>query len=118
MIISDVEMWQVLILLAIGVAGYPLQTCNDRYGSAVPLDMYNHRSCTMCYTYLFEMKPIMKPLIPMGDSMDYLGPRLTPGTETHEADEISTPIHPDIQNQTITNMVCKTLSEDESRGGH
>ena len=98
---------QLLLLFVSGVAGVVLQTCNDRYGS-VPEDTFNHRSGAMCYAYLFQSQ---KPLLPVGDQMDSLVPN--PHLETHEYDEISSALHPDIRNQTTTDMICTTLSEVE-----
>ncbi len=59
-------------------------------------------------TYMFQQTQM---LFPMGDIMDSLGPR--PGMETDSNSEFASPIHPDIQNQTVVDLICKTLSEDE-----
>ncbi len=99
-------MFKILILLVSGVAGQPLSTCTDRYGS-VALDVFNHRSCTLCYAYMFQQT---QKLFPMGENMDSLGPR--PGMETDSDSEFTSPIYPDIQNQTTTDMICRTLTED------
>ncbi len=83
-----------------------LGTCNDRYGS-VALDVFKHRSGTLCYGSMHQQTKI---LFPMGENIDALGPR--PGSETDSDSEFTSPIYPDIQNQTITDMICRTLSED------
>ena len=112
-------MMQLVILLVSGLAGIVAQTCTDRYGSA-PVDTFNHRSCAMCYAFLFQHG---KPLVPMGLQLDYLGlmPNLNnlfvnasdTDSDNQGYNEISTSLHPDVQNQTITELICTTLNDDE-----
>ena len=88
-------------------------TCTDRHG-AFPVSVYNLRSCTLCYTYLF---PEGKPLVHMGPNYEYLGPRpdyamvnasTTDGGKYHR---VNKPVKSDIQNETAWQTICSTLSD-------
>ncbi len=115
------QMMWLLILVMSGVAETVTQTCTDRYGLA-PVETFSHRSCAMCYAFLF---PQGKPLVPMGYNLDYLGPMpkmnnlllnsSDTDSDTEGYSEITTPLHPDVENQTVTERICTTLNDDECK---
>ena len=91
------------------------ETCVDRYGP-VPTQIYNLRSCSMCYAFLF---PVGKSLGPMGQYLEYLGPSSDPAmvnistTDLEQYRTVTNPIKSDIQNETNWQTICSTLNNDE-----
>ncbi|KAK2141102.1 hypothetical protein LSH36_1162g00000, partial [Paralvinella palmiformis] len=77
--------------------------CQDRHGY-LSVSRFHHRSCAMCYMYLFlhnrdlYVAPPYEQLIPRNSTAYGSGP-----------------ITPDIKNSTANEQVCNTLHDDECR---
>ena len=103
--------FQMIHLVASAEVGY----CIDRYGEA-PTRIYNLRSCTLCYVYLF---PEGKTLGPAGPNYEYLSPISNAAlvnvssidAETYNT--VTSPIESDVLNETAWRAVCSTLNGDE-----
>ena len=77
--------------------------CQDRYG-VLPVPRFNLRACTMCYEFLFKRE---KELLALQPTLEYLMSR----NATHGT--VWKPIAPDIQNETVAEVICSTLDHRE-----